>query len=76
MKEFEKTAIGSDAEVVNEVTKDDEVDRPNTEGFSRRNFLGVSPTVLAAAGLAGLTAHAQETKDTRKAEKDTSASDP
>src|SRR5207245_10900527 len=47
-----------------------------TEGLSRRNFLGVSSTAVATAALAGLTAHAQEAQDTRKAEKDTSASDP
>jgi oxalate decarboxylase len=43
---------------------------------SRRSFLGVGSTVLATAALAGITAHAQETKDTRKADKDHSASDP
>ena len=75
-KESEKITTGREPGVVNEVTKSDEVRKPDTEGFSRRNFLGVSPTVLAAAGLVGLTAHAQETKDTRKAEKDISATDP
>ncbi|HWO30844.1 MAG TPA: cupin domain-containing protein, partial [Candidatus Acidoferrum sp.] len=43
---------------------------------SRRNFLGVSSTALATAALAGITAHAQEVQDTRKAEKDVSASNP
>ena len=46
------------------------------EGLSRRNFLGVGSTALATAALAGLTAHAQETQDTRKAEKDISDSNP
>jgi oxalate decarboxylase len=76
MKEFEKATIDSEPGAVNQVTQGGEVHEPSTEGLLRRNFLRVSPTVLAAAGLAGLTAHAQETKDTRKAEKDTSASDP
>ncbi len=75
-REFEKITIDSEPEAVNQVTQGDEVHKPDTEGFSRRNFLGVSPTVLATAALAGLTAHAQEAQDTRKAEKDTSASDP
>jgi len=44
--------------------------------LSRRNFLGVSSTALATAALAGIAAHAQEMQDTRKAEKDISASDP
>jgi quercetin dioxygenase-like cupin family protein len=43
---------------------------------SRRNFLGVGSTALATAALAGIAAHAQETQDTRKADKDHSASDP
>src|SRR5260370_37435976 len=73
---LEETTSGSDPRAVNQVTQGGEVHEPSPEGLLRRNFLGVSPTVLAAAGLAGLTAHAQETKDTRKAEKDTSASDP
>ena len=44
--------------------------------LSRRNFLGVGSTALATAALAGITAHAQEMQDTRKAEKDISASNP
>jgi oxalate decarboxylase len=50
--------------------------KPGTEGLSRRAFLGVGSAGLATATLAALTAHAQETQDTRKAEKDTSASNP
>ncbi len=76
MKEFEKAAIDSEPGAVNQVAQDGAVHEPGTEGFSRRNFLGVSPTVLATAALAGLAAHAQEAQDTRKAEKDTSVSDP
>jgi oxalate decarboxylase len=49
---------------------------PPVEGFSRRNFLGVGSTALASAALAGLTAHAQERANTRKAERDHSSSDP
>jgi oxalate decarboxylase len=45
-------------------------------GLSRRNFLEVTSTALAAAGLTGLAANAQETQDTRKAEKDISDSNP
>ena len=74
MKEFEKTTIGSEPGAVNQVTQSGEVHKPGVEEFSRRNFLG--PTVLATAALAGLTAHAQETQDTREAEKDISATDP
>lgn len=44
--------------------------------LSRRNFLGVGSTALATAALAGITAHAQEMQDTRKAEKDISVSNP
>src|ERR1700745_2616233 len=44
--------------------------------LSRRNFLGISSTALATAALAGIAAHAQEVQDTRKAEKDISASNP
>src|ERR1700752_4708173 len=45
-------------------------------GLSRRNFLEVTPTALAAEGLPALAANAQETQDTRKAEKDISYSNP
>jgi len=44
--------------------------------LSRRSFLGVGSTAVATAALAGITAHAQETQDTRKADQDHSASDP
>src|ERR1700751_2749853 len=43
---------------------------------SRRSFLGMSSAALATAALAGVAANAQETQDTRKAEKDISISDP
>ena len=76
MEKFEKATIDSEPGAVNQITQGGEVHEPDTEGLLRRNFLRISPRVLAAAGLAGLTAHAQEAKDTRKAEKDTSASDP
>jgi oxalate decarboxylase len=48
-------------------------DLPDT---SRRNFLAVGSGVLATAALAGVAARAQEPQDTRRAEKDISASDP
>jgi oxalate decarboxylase len=48
-----------------------EIDSP-----SRRSFLGISSATLATAALTGLTASAQETADTRKAEHDSSSSDP
>ena len=43
---------------------------------SRRSFLGISSAAFATAALTGLTASAQETADTRKAEHDSSSSDP
>ncbi len=43
---------------------------------SRRSFLGIGSVALATAALTGLTANAQETADTRKAEHDSSSSDP
>jgi oxalate decarboxylase len=46
------------------------------ENPSRRNFLGAGSAALAAAAFVGLTANAQERKDTRKAEGDHSSSDP
>jgi oxalate decarboxylase len=48
------------------------------EGFSRRNFLGVSSAAVASTALTGLAlnAHSQEVADTRQAEKDSSASNP
>jgi oxalate decarboxylase len=65
LNEFEKDTIDNDGAV----------HEPTTEGLSRRNLLGVSSTAFAAAALAGLTAQAQESKDTRKADKDISATD-
>ena len=44
--------------------------------LSRRNFLGVGSTALATAALVGLAANAQETQDTRRADKDISISNP
>jgi oxalate decarboxylase len=76
VKEFDKTEISSEPEAANQVTQAGEVHKAGAEGLSRRNFLGVSSTALASAALAGLNAHAQETQDTRKAEKDISASNP
>jgi oxalate decarboxylase len=76
MKEFEKASVESGPGAVNQAIQGGAVDEPGTEGFSRRNFLGVSPAVLATGALAGLAAHAQETQNTREAEKDKSASDP
>jgi oxalate decarboxylase len=76
MKEFEKATIDSEPGAGNQAPQGGAVHEPSTEGFSRRNFLGASPTVLATAALAGLAANAQETQNTRKAEKDNSASDP
>jgi oxalate decarboxylase len=76
VKEQEKTKVGNESGAVNEATQKGEVHKPGTEGLSRRNFLGVSSTAIATAALAGLTAHAQETQDTRKAEKDSSFSNP
>src|SRR5258705_4358789 len=48
----------------------------DSEGVSRRSFLGGSSVALAAAALSGLTAHAQQAQQTRQAEKDVSISDP
>ena len=76
MKELEKIKNGNEPEAANEATQSGDVHNPGTEGISRRNFLGVGSTTLATAALAGLTAHAQEVQDTRKAEKDISASNP
>lgn len=55
---------------------DQEQDRHPAAGLSRRGFLEVTSTALATAGLAGLTAHAQETRDARKAEEGHSVSNP
>ena len=38
-----------------------------SEGVTRRNFLGVGSAALAVGAIAGITAHAQEREDTRKA---------
>src|SRR4029077_9440726 len=54
----------------------DQNESKSVADLSRRNFLGVSSTALATAALAGITVHAQEMQDTRKAEKDISASNP
>ena len=61
---------------VDNVTSEPQEGMTGTEGLSRRTFLGVGSAGLATATLAALTAHAQDVKDTRKAEKDTSSSNP
>jgi hypothetical protein len=76
MNELEKVKSDNEHRAANNATQSGEVHNPGTEGISRRNFLGAGSTALATAALAGLTAHAQETQDTRKADKDISASDP
>src|SRR4051812_39688402 len=76
-KEFEQNALDSESEPVRQWSPSEDVPEPDTTGFSRRSFLGVSPAALVTtAALAGLEAHAQSTENTRKAEKDNSASDP
>src|ERR1700752_2183382 len=58
--------------MMSDLTNDDTgIDSP-----SRRGFLGISSATLATAALTGLTASAQETADTRKAEHDSSSRDP
>jgi oxalate decarboxylase len=47
-----------------------------SEGVTRRNFLSVSSAALAFGTIAGITAHAQEREDTRKALVDHSFSNP
>src|ERR1700739_4364262 len=59
----------------NEMT-DSSKDLSTVEQPSRRSFLGMSSAALATAALAGVAANAQEAQDTRKAERDTSVSDP
>ena len=54
----------------------DQNENKSVADLSRRNFLGVSSTALATAALVGITAPAQEVQETRKAEKDISASNP
>jgi oxalate decarboxylase len=76
MKELEKIKSGNEPADASEATQTGDVHNQGTEGISRRNFLGVGSTTLATAALAGLTAHAQDVQDTRKAEKDISASNP
>jgi oxalate decarboxylase len=51
-------------------------DNTRIDSPSRRSFLGISSATLATAAQTGLTASAQETADTRKAEHDSSSSDP
>src|SRR6266481_7548248 len=46
------------------------------DGFSRRSVLGMGSAALAAATLAGFTAHAQTREGTRQAEHDHSSSNP
>src|SRR6202049_3781485 len=62
--------------LIKEVVMSDQNENKSSADPSRRSFLGVSSTALATAALAGIAAHAQEMQDTRKAEKDTSASNP
>jgi oxalate decarboxylase len=50
--------------------------KPDTEGLSRRNFLGVGSAGLATAALATLAANAQERANIEKGEHDHSASKP
>jgi oxalate decarboxylase len=76
VKELEETRTGSEHEAANQLTQSGELDKTSTGEVSRRNFLGISSTALATAAFAGLTAHAQEAQNTRKAEKDSSVSDP
>ncbi|HTC64590.1 MAG TPA: cupin domain-containing protein [Candidatus Saccharimonadales bacterium] len=76
MNELEKFNGGNAHEAANNPAPSSEIHIPGTDGISRRNFLGAGSTAIATAALAGLTAHAQETQDTRKADKDTSASNP
>jgi oxalate decarboxylase len=54
----------------------DQNENKSVADLSRRNFLGVSSTALATAALVVITAPAQEVQETRKAEKDISASNP
>src|SRR5579862_7625649 len=52
--------------------------QPSTqvENVSRRSFLGAGSAAVATAAFSALSAHAQEREQTRKADKDISASDP
>ena len=76
MREAEETESGGDPAAVDKLAESSEDHKPHTEKLSRRGFLEVSSTALAAAALTGLTANAQEIQDTFKAENDHSASDP
>src|ERR1700758_1598081 len=69
------TVVSVKHEVKNEMT-DSSKDLSTVEQPSRRSFLGMSSAALATAALAGVAANAQEAQDTRKAERDTSVSDP
>ncbi len=51
-------------------------EKETMESPSRRSFIGISSAALATAAFSGLTASAQQTQDTRSAEKGISASDP
>src|SRR3984893_1541592 len=73
MSETKETKTSTE---VNNGTSEPQEGVTGTEGLSRRTFLGVGSAGLATATFAALTAHAQEVQDTRKAEKDTSASNP
>jgi oxalate decarboxylase len=73
MSETKETKTSTE---VNNGTSEPQEGMTGTEGLSRRSFLGVGSAGLATATLAALTAHAQEVQDTRKAEKDTSSSNP
>lgn len=76
MKELERTNDGFEAAAVSTVTQRGDVDKTSTEVLSRRSFLGVSSTALGTVGLARLAAYAQETQNTRSAERNISATDP
>jgi oxalate decarboxylase len=49
---------------------------PTVQAVSRRIFLGTGSVAVATAALTGITAHAQQREDTRKAESDHSTSNP
>jgi oxalate decarboxylase len=76
MNEPEKINIGSDTATVSPVTQRGDANQAGTEELSRRSFLGVSSTALGTIGLARLAAYAQESQNTRKAERNNAASDP
>jgi len=73
MSETKETKTSTE---VNNGSSEPQEGKTGTEGLSRRTFLGVGSAGLATATLAALTAHAQDVKDTRQAEKDRSSSDP